>query len=339
MSALQPDRFPATGPPTTFCQRITSLRWRWTVFLTGGSVLVFIAWLGFGKTPTSVFDTSRHSVPLEQIVDGGPGKDGIPAILRPQFVRASEASFLADRDRVLGLAQGSEIKAYPVKILTWHEIVNDTINGRRVMVTYCPLCGSGLAFDATVRGRPHTFGVSGLLYQSNVLLYDHQTESLWSQLGMKAVTGPLMGEKLTPMPLEHITWGEWRAAHPGTLVLSTQTGSWRNYDRDPYEGYEDTREIFFDVSHYDARYHPKEWVIGVERNGIAKAYPFTELQKTESPLHDRIGTDAIIVRFDLQHRSASVTDAQGQPVPSVKTYWFAWHTFHPDSELFAPASP
>ncbi len=294
----------------------------------------FSAWFGFGTRSTATFDRSRHSVPLEQILDGGPGRDGIPAILHPKFIPAGEASFLSDQDRVLALQHGPESKAYPIKILTWHEIVNDSLGGRPIVVTYCPLCGSGVAFEAQVRGRPHTFGVSGLLYQSNVLLYDHQTESLWSQLGMHAITGSLMGERLTPLTVEDTTWGDWRRTHPGTWVLSTQTGSWRNYDRAPYGDYEATGEIFFDVSHHDGRYHAKEWVMGVERNGIAKAYPFSELRNSTSPIHDHVGPDAVTIRFDLEHRRASVTDADGHLVPSVTTYWFAWYTFHPKTEVF-----
>ena len=191
--------------------------------MAAGAVLILTAWLGIGKTPPR-FDLTKHSVPLDQIADGGPGKDGIPAILAPRFVSAGEATFLQDTDRVLGLTQGADAKAYPIKILNWHEIVNDVVGGKPVVVTYCPLCGTGIAFDAAILGQRRSFGVSGLLYQSDLLMYDHQTESLWSQIGMHAVAGPLTGEKLTPVFLEHTTWGEWRAAHPATLVLSTKTG-------------------------------------------------------------------------------------------------------------------
>lgn len=324
-----------TSPlPTTWWHRLTSPQWRWVLLLIVGAVVIPIAWLGFRKIPTTTFDLSRHSVPLDQLVDGGPGKDGIPAILTPKFISASESTFLRDDDRVLGLTAGTEAKAYPIKILNWHEIVNDTIGGKAVVVTYCPLCGTGMAFEAEVHRQRHTFGVSGLLYQSDLLMYDHQTESLWSQVGMHAVSGPLTGEKLTPMFLEHTIWRDWRTAHPSTVVLSTKTGSFRNYDRDPYAGYDESSELFFDVTHVDSRYHPKEWVVGIKSDGVTKAYPFVELKQMRSPVADQVNGRRITVRFNAQSRSASVVDENGKPIPSVMAFWFAWHTFHPNTQVF-----
>ena len=321
---------------TTWWRRLTSPQWRWLLLLAGGAVLILAAWLGFRKVPTTTFDLTRHSVPLDQLVDGGPGKDGIPAILTPTFISATGATFLRDEDRVLGLTAGTEAKAYPVKILNWHEIVNDTIGGKAIVVTYCPLCGIGMAFEVEVQGRRHTFGVSGLLYQSDLLMYDHQTESLWSQIGMQAITGPLTGEKLTPMFLKHTIWREWRAAHPSTIVLSTRTGSFRNYDRDPYAGYGESSELFFDTTHFDSRYHPKEWVVGLEIDGVTKAYPFVELKKVPSPLVDRVNGRRVTVRVNAESRSASVVDENGRPIPSVTAFWFAWYAFHPDTQVFTP---
>ena len=334
MSKTQPSLFPAAPSGDTLWRRVISPHWRWMFFVVGGAILILAAWLGLGKTPTTSFDLTKHSVPLDQIVDGGPGKDGIPAILTPRFVSAAEATFLEGAYRVLGLTLGAETKAYPIKILNWHEIVNDTVGGTAVVVTYCPLCGTGIAFEATLQGHRHTFGVSGLLYQSDLLMYDHQTESLWSQISMHAVAGPLTGLRLTPIFLEHTTWAEWRTAHPTTLVLSTKTGSFRNYDRDPYAGYAENRELFFDTAHFDPSYHPKEWVVGIELNGVAKAYPFAEIEKVGSPISDQLGGQAITIHFNPQTRSASVTDADGKPLPSVMAYWFAWYTFHPQTKIF-----
>lgn len=338
MSDLQSGLFPPVVAKGTFWRHIASPQWRWTLFITVGAILILTAWLGLGRIPTTSFDLTKHSVPLEQIVDGGPGKDGIPAIRTPQFVSISESTFLLDADRVLGLKLGAEAKAYPIKILNWHEIVNDSVDEKSVVVTYCPLCGTGMAFDAHVQGSLHTFGVSGLLYQSDLVLYDHQTESLWSQVGMHAIAGPLTGERLTPIFLEHTTWSEWRAAHPSTLVLSTKTGSFRNYDRDPYSGYAESSELFFDTAHFDSRYPPKEWVVGVEIDGMAKAYPFVELKKVSSPLSDHIGDRQITVHFSQHASSASVTDTDGKPIPSVMAFWFAWYAFHPGTQVFVASS-
>ncbi|MDP1948037.1 MAG: DUF3179 domain-containing protein [Nitrospirota bacterium] len=334
MNETQPSLFPAAPSRNTLWIHITSPRWRWILFVGVGAVLILAVWLGFGRSAKTQFDLTRYNIPLDQIVEGGPAKDGIPAILAPRFVTANDATYLANKDRVLGLSLGTEAKAYPIKILNWHEVVNDRVGGKDVFISYCPLCGTGMAFDSTINGRPHTFGVSGLVYQSNVLIYDHQTESLWSQIGMQAVTGPLTGEKLTPIFLEHTTWSEWHTAHPTTLVLSTKTGSFRNYDRDPYIGYAENRELFFDTAHFDPRYHPKEWVVGIELNGVTKAYAFSEIKKVRSPIHDQLGGQAITIHADLQARSVSVTDATGRPLPSVMAYWFAWYTFHPKTEIF-----
>ena len=334
MSGLQPNLFPAAVSRETVYRRLMSPDLRWTVFLAIGALLILAAWLGLGKRSTATFDLTHRNVPLDQIVDGGPGKDGIPAILEPRFVPAGDASFLLDGDRVLGLTLGQVAKAYPIKILNWHEIVNDSLGETPIVVTYCPLCGTGIAFDATLQGRRHTFGVSGLLYQSDLLMYDHQTESLWSQVGMHAVAGPLTGETLAPLFLEHTTWAEWRAAHPATLVLSTRTGSFRNYDDDPYLGYGERRDLMFDTTHFDPSYHPKEWVVGVEIDGVAKAYPFSELKKAGTLVGDQVGGRAIMVRFNQKSRSASVIDADGTPLPSIMAFWFAWYAFHPDTHVF-----
>lgn len=299
------------------------------------AAVLLMARVSLSEQSLNGFDLSRHSIPLHEIRPGGPAKDGIPAILTPVFVSASDAhGFLKPQDRVLGLAKGSEAKAYPIKILNWHEIVNDTIAGMPVSVTYCPLCGSGIGVDARVGGRRHTFGVSGLLYQSDLLMYDHQTQSLWSQIAMAAVAGPLTGTRLTPVFLEHTTWAEWRAAHPTTQVLSTKTGYARDYTRDPYLGYTERAEVMFPISHTDRRYHPKEWVVGVEVSGAFKAYPFSELRQVKGPVTDQVNGRTIQIHFNPTAQSASVTDASGCPLPSVMAFWFAWAAFHQETQVF-----
>ena len=305
-------------------------------FVTGlASVgLLSLGLPGFAGPASAGFDLSKHSVPVDQILSGGPGKDGIPAILKPVFLPASEAAFLRDDDRVLGISRGGQAKAYPIKILNWHEIVNDTIGDKPVVVTYCPLCGTGIGFEGVIQGRPHTFGVSGLLYQSDLVMYDHQTESLWSQISMDAIAGPMTGTKLTHLYLAHTTWGEWRAEHPATLVLSTKTGHFRDYDRDPYLGYAQRAELMFDTTHVDRRYHSKEWVLGVEIEGAFKAYPFAELKKLKGPLTDHLNGRALTIRFNPRAQSAVATDANGKPIPAVMAFWFAWYAFHPETQVF-----
>ncbi len=281
------------------------------------------------------FDFSKHSIPTDEILSGGPAKDGIPAIDNPKFVKAKQAKFIKDDDRVIGLAMNGMAKAYPIKILNWHEIVNDKIGGSPVVVTFCPLCDTGMVFDADSAGRGLTFGVSGLLYQSNVLLYDRQTESLWSQVKSEAVTGKLTGRKLKLISSNHTTWGAWKRKRPDTLVLSTETGYSRDYARDPYRGYKKTRRLYFPVSRESQAYHPKEQVIGVRIGKVYKAYPFIELAKAKRPVQDTVNGVALTVEFDKNTRTAVITDEEGKEVPSVVAFWFAWYTFHPDTKLFS----
>jgi uncharacterized protein DUF3179 len=283
----------------------------------------------------SGFDTSRHSIPVDEIFSGGPAKDGIPSLDKPLFTTADQAKgFLKDEDRVLGLARNGQPKAYPIKILNWHEIVNDKIGGQAVVVTFCPLCGTGMVFDAKVNGQNLTFGVSGLLYQSDMLLYDRKTESLWSQIKTEAVTGPLTGARLKLLSSMQTSWGQWKNKHPKTLVLSQKTGYHRDYDRDPYRGYATSERLMFGVKNRNRDFHPKERVIGVDLGGTVKAYPFSELAKAKQPLEDKLNGALVKITFDKKSQTAVIRDAKGNEIPSVVGFWFAWFAFHPDTEVF-----
>lgn len=283
------------------------------------------------------FDTSDALIPANEIFHGGPPRDGIPAIDKPKFLKPDVVDFLKDDDRVLGMFLNGEAKAYPIRILDYHEIVNDNFSGRGVVVSYCPLCGTGVAFDATVNDRPLKFGVSGLLYNSDVLLYDRQSESLWSQIMGKAVSGSAKGQKLSRLSLDHTTWADWRARHPDTRVLSTDTGYNRNYSRSPYQGYEKSARLFFPVANSSTRYHPKEVVIGLEYKGQFKAYPFVELAKhNATSIKDEIAGETITVRFNIEHRSGNVFDSQGREIPTFSSFWFAWAAFHPETVVYQP---
>lgn len=284
------------------------------------------------------FDLGDSLVPADEIHLGGPPRDGIPAIDEPRFVPAG-ASGLAPDDRVLGLEIDGETRAYPISILNWHEVVNDDFAGQAVAVTYCPLCGTGVAFAAGTAGEALRFGVSGLLYNSDVLLYDRATESLWSQLRMQAISGPRRGERLVPLPLTHTSWGAWQAAHPDTRVLSTETGYARNYQSDPYRGYASSDALYFPVSRKSGRYHPKERVLGLEIDGRYKAYPFAELARTgKVRIEDAFAGRRIEIRFDAGSESASAFASDGGQLPAVTAFWFAWHAFHPDGEVFRATS-
>lgn len=283
------------------------------------------------------FDVANASVPTQAIQRGGPPKDGIPSIDRPKFVRAGQAR-LADNDRVLGLTRNGRARAYPVRILNWHEVVNDRFGGRAVVVTYCPLCGSGMAFEGQLGSSSSvaSFGVSGLLYNSDVLLYDRATQSLWSQLLQTAVSGPLKGTQLQSVPLTHTTWADWRLRHPATEVLSIDTGFERDYSHDPYSGYEQVQQLMFNVQHRDDRFPLKEWVLGIEVAGGYKAYPFSVLARTvdtRGELWDKVAGRRFRIRYDRTHGTAEAFDAQGKLWPGTMAFWFAWVAFHPKTEV------
>jgi len=296
--------------------------------------MLALSLLGFLGETHNGFDLTQHSVALEDIHSGGPPRDGIPAIIHPHFVSVDDTTFLQENDRILGIQGKEEAKAYPVKIMNWHEIVNDSLEGMPIVITYCPLCGTGMGFTRNLQGDFTTFGVSGLLYQSDLLMYDHQTESLWSQIAMESVAGPRTGEKLDLLLLEHTSWGEWKKTHPQTLVLSTQTGYTRAYDRDPYVGYAKQEDLMFPISHVDPRYHTKEWVLGVEVQGVFKAYPFSELTKGPELIHDTVNGELILIQFNRAAYSAKALSSDGTPIPSLMAYWFAWSAFHPDTLVF-----
>ncbi len=291
-----------------------------------------IGLLGWAPSAAS-FDLSRSSVPQDEIHSGGPPKDGIPALTDPAVVAAEDATFLQPGDLVLGVVIDGQARAYPIRILNWHEVVNDELADLPIVVTYCPLCGTGMVFRATDQGERVLFGVSGLLYNSDVLLYDRATDSLWSQLKMEAVTGERLGDRLEWLPVQHTTWETWRDRHPATEVLSLQTGYTRDYGRDPYRGYAAESELLFPVAHRDARLPTKAWVLGLLINGQAKAYPVDRLAR-ERIVEDTVAGESIRVEYDGPTRLVTVTGADQRELPAVQVYWFAWAAFYPNTQLY-----
>jgi len=178
------------------------------------------------------------------------------------------------------------------------------------------------------------FGVSGKLYNSDVLMYDRQTESLWSQIKMEAVTGPKTGTPLKLLALVHTTWGAWKSKYPETKVLSKDTGHYRNYNDSPYSAYETSDQIMFPVNHSDNRLLRKDWVLGVIINKEAKAYSFKRLREEQTSVKDTVGGQDIVVVYDLDNKSALITDDQNNIIPSTQAYWFAWVAFYPDTGLY-----
>jgi Protein of unknown function (DUF3179) len=277
------------------------------------------------------FDLSNATIPQNEILPGGPPRDGIPSIDQPRFVKASEANFLRDDDRILSVKVDKEVRAYPLRILNSHEIVNDEIGEKPIAVTYCPLAGAAIVFDRRVNGRTLSFGVSGLLYQSDLVMYDRETQSLWPQVAMKAVSGPQVGAQLRRLSGEDMTWRAWRDAHPDGKVLSIET---REDLADPYQSYERSSETMFPVKWSRPELPKKSWVIGVIVNDHAKAYALDDLKK-ETRVQDNVASAPIEIAYDPAKRSAQIFDKQtGQTIPFTAAYWFAWQAFYPNTELF-----
>ncbi|HEV2058725.1 MAG TPA: DUF3179 domain-containing protein [Solirubrobacteraceae bacterium] len=210
-------------------------------------------------------DFSKHTVPLSEFRSGGPGRDGIPPIDKPRTISQKEADkFLDDREPVLVVEQGQAVRAYPVQILIWHEIVNDELGGRPIAVTYCPLCNSSVVFDRRVDDRVLTFGTTGNLRKSDLVMWDRQTESWWQQLSAEAVVGELSGERLEVLPSQTLSWADFRRSFAEGDVLSRDTGFERDYGRNPYVGYDerDAQPFLLD-GEADDRLPAKEHVIAV----------------------------------------------------------------------------
>ena len=298
-------------------------------------LLIFSGTLAAESKRMNGFELGEPLIPVSTIMSGGPPRDGIPAIDQPRFVTADQANFLSDRDRVMGVEYRGAIKAYPLRILNRHEIVNDSYDGHSVIVTFCPLCGSGMVFDGVINNTQMNFGVSGLLHNSDVLLYDRQTESLWSQIMMRAISGPMKGTDLQQIVASNTTWADWLGKHPDTLVMSTDTGyRFINYDEDPYSDYKKSNRVWFPLTNTDKRQRRKEWVLGVTVGAQAKAFPLRQLFRQESPIQDSVGATRIRIEFDENNQTATVFDLNGEPLPSIQLYWFAWAAFHPDTELY-----
>lgn len=281
------------------------------------------------------FDLSEASINKKEIVSGGPPRDGIPSIDRPKFIAQKKVDYLRDDDIVIGLVRGHIARAYPIRILVWHEIVNDVIGEDAVAVTYCPLCGTAMVFGRKIDGKVRTFGVSGLLYRSDILMYDRESESLWSQLAMKAVSGPAVGMELTWLPSEHLTWKAWREKYPHGEVLSTDTGYDRNYGGEAYASYLSSEKTMFPVPHTRKELPNKAWVIGIVIDGKAKAYPISDLP-TYNAIEDKVGSKQVVVRYDAEKRYPQIASPEGEQIPSVMVFWFAWQAFYPKTDIWKP---
>ena len=350
--------------------------------------------------PSALEDPGNPAFPdplidLDDLQAGGPPPDGIPPIDRPNFAPASEIDWLEDDEAVLSLTVRGETRAYPLQVMTWHEIVNDRIAGVPVAVTYCPLCNSGVAFERIVEGQGVvTFGTSGMLYADNLVMYDRTTQSLWPQLTGQAAVGALTGTQLTAIPMGTVAWREFLAEHPDAKVLTRETGHDRAYGTNPYTAYDDPDGglLFGLPDALDTRLPVKERVIGIEHEEAGLAVvrsslvgqPLLEVSVggrdvilwhrpgQASALDARtvaggvdIGTVGVFdpvlegrrLHFENQGDGfvdretgsswsvlgrATAGPLQGSELTAVRhldTFWFAWVSFHPDTDLIGSTEP
>ena len=317
----------------------------------------------------------KYTVPLDQIVSGGPPPDGIPSIDSPRFVSVEEGDkFLGDSDKVIGININGDIRTYPLQILVWHEIVNDIIGGIPVAITYCPLCFTNQVFNRTVNGTILEFGTSGKLYNSNLVMYDRTSKSLWSQALGGGIVGEYTGVKLERLPFDLAYWKDWKQLYPQSKVLSKDTGSARPYGADPYGDYYSSSDILFPVSIKDNRLELKEIIVGLENEGSYKAYKLHDIEKLKVindklnnksitlfslyPLMSRlfdstVNGQALIFQYNVTNnrftdkQTGSIWDFEGKSIegplkgkqivrlPFDQGYWFEWVAFHPETRIYS----
>jgi hypothetical protein len=321
-------------------------------------------------------EKEKSIVPLDQIVSGGPPPDGIPSIDNPKFISVQEASkFLEDSELVLGLNINGDIRAYPLQILVWHEIVNDEIGSIPVAVTYCPLCFTNQVFNRTIDDGQEVveFGTSGKLYNSNLVMYDRTSKSLWSQAMAEGIVGKYAGTKLERVPFDVAYWKEWKQLYPDSKILSRDTGSNRPYGVDPYGDYYTNSDVLFPISNRDDRLGLKEIVVGFENKGQYKAYKLQEIEDNKV-INDQVNGKSITLfssypfmiraydpiaqgqtlEFTYNPKSKNFLDEQtgsewnfegkaisGQMkgkqltrLPFDEGFWFEWVAFHPKTEIY-----
>lgn len=315
---------------------------------------------------------ARAKIRAEEITWGGVVKDGIPALDNPTLILASKAGYLRDDDLVFGVAINGDVRAYPLRIMGWHEMFNEVIGGVPVALAYCTLCGSGILYETKVQGRakPFVFGSSGFLYRSNKLMFDRATLSLWNQFTGKPVTGKLAdsGIELVQRPVVISRWDDWQNANPETQVLALETGFRRDYGSGVvYQDYFASKDLMFPAVSDQTRQKQKAYVFGIRRFGAAKAWPLGAFAKTPV-INDSVADFPVVVLGDADSRSARAYErggltfalkagqlissdgavwqrgeeallaADGRSLPRVAghvAYWFAWNGYLGDgAELY-----
>ncbi len=309
--------------------------------IAGLAIAGFLIWRNIYPTDTGRgdFDLSNAIVSREEIRHGAM-QDIIPALTKPKYLAASDVKFLKPESEVIGILFEGEARAYPLSILDNHEIVNDSIGDVSYAVVYCPLCDSSVVFDRKTSDGEMEFGVSGKLYNSNVLLYDRKSKqnaenSLWSQLMTQSVAGPRVKEQLSTLPMEVTTWKDWQQRFPKTKVLSNNTGYPNSYDRSTYGGYFTGNDLMFPVNKEDKRLPKKTPLLGVWVGDKMRAYPISAFQKVTEPLEleQELAGKKFTLIYTPQSKSLRIAKKDSN-IRRMYSFWFAWYAFYPETELF-----
>lgn len=269
-------------------------------------------------------------VPFDSLMQACPARDCIPSIDQAVFVPAAEVEYLREDDLILTLTYNGMTRAYPARILDHHEIVNDMFGQDPVAITYCPLCGSGLAFDRRLGGQVLDFGVSALLHNSDLVMYDRQTESLWQQITGEAFAGKSRGARLKMLPLSMVTWKDWRQQYPDAQVLTVEGIHSDRYQKDAYAEYAESERLYMPVSATDARLHPKRLIYGMEIGERALAVDAGWLAKQGQWSNEYEGKKLLL---SLRAGGEVAASLDGEPIIIHRMYWFAWYSFHPKTAL------
>ncbi len=314
---------PLEGKKLQQLPAFNSFWFAWSAFYDGSEI-----WQADGprivNAPGDIGKGDGCLVPCDEIKMGCPGKDCIPALdydARPYAGRerpkaaemvpvgAPETDYLDAKDLVLGVVIDGQARAYPLKLYWHHEIHNDRVDGQEYSVSFCPLTGSGIVFDGRHDGEPIRFGVSGRLFQSNLVMFDPSTETFWSQMMGRGIKGAKMGDSLERLPVVETTWERWQRMYPETLVTSSQTGYQRDYQRYPYGDYRNNHQNTFGTEAFESTYDAKDRVLGLPASGDKRslAFPFPELESLQggrNVVHAEFGGDPIIVVYESEHRLA-----------------------------------
>lgn len=280
-----------------------------------------VLYASFSKT-----DFSKTSVELSTILNGGPGKDGIPALTNPSFEGISDTKIDGDVQAIIYEGE-SQTRVYPYSILNWHEIVNDTVDGDEIAVTFCPLCGSAIVYDRKLDGQTLQLGVSGFLRESNMIMYDRSTETLWQQATGEAIIGEQLGSSLDLLEFQLSTVGEAADKHPDAIILSTNTGHSRDYDRNPYSGYSEGEGFVFSPSVTDRTYGVKDIFVAFRHGGLSYATPWLDITNGESFSYEDETNSFVFSKHD---GDLSITTPEGERVPFYFEMWFSWAVQHQD---------